>query len=157
MPAERSAIRDGQAIREETMDVVLLMGRVLFVAVFIVSGATVHLLKWRDGVAYARMRNIPAPELLVPASGVMAVVGGLLVATGLWADLGALLLAAFVFPVAIGMHPFWRFTDPMERLQEQVHFMKDIALGGAALALFALFQQFGDEIGLTLGPTALFS
>jgi putative oxidoreductase len=138
------------------MDVVLLIGRVLFVSVFIMSGATVHLLKWRDGVAYARMKNVPAPELLVPASGVMAVVGGVLVALGLWADLGALLLAAFVFPVAVMMHAFWKLEDPMERLQDQVHFMKDVALGGAALALFALFQQFGSDIGLTVGPTALF-
>jgi putative oxidoreductase len=138
------------------MDVILLIGRILFASVFVISGATVHLLKWRDGVGYARMKNVPAPELLVPVSGVMAVVGGLLVALGLWADLGALLLAAFIFPVAIGMHAFWKADDPMERMQEQVHFMKDVALGGGALALFALFQQFGGDIGLTLGPTALF-
>jgi putative oxidoreductase len=43
----------------------------------------------------------------VPASGVIALGGGLLVAFGPWADLGALLLAAFVFPVAVGMHAFW--------------------------------------------------
>jgi uncharacterized membrane protein YphA (DoxX/SURF4 family) len=138
------------------MDVVLLIGRVLFASIFIVSGSTVHLLKWRDGVAYARAKDVPAPELLVPASGLMAVAGGLLLAIGLWADLGALLLAAFVFPVAVGMHAFWKADDPMERLQEQVHFMKDVSLGGGALALFALFQQFGSEIGLTAGPTALF-
>jgi putative oxidoreductase len=91
----------------------------------------------------------------VPGSGLMAVAGGALLVLGLWADLGAL-LAAFVFPVAVGMHAFWKVDEPMERMQEQVHFMKDVALGGGALALFALFQQFGDEIGLTAGPTALF-
>jgi putative oxidoreductase len=156
MPPERSAIR---AIKRSggTMDVVLLIGRILFVNVFISSALTVHLFKWRDGVGYARAKGVPAPELLVPGSGLMALTGGALVALGLWADLGALLLAAFVFPVAIWMHAFWKAADPMERLQEQVHFMKDIALGGAALALFALFQQFGPEIGLTLGPTALFN
>lgn len=138
------------------MDVVLLIGRILFAAVFIVSGATIHLLKWRDGVAYARASNVPAPELLVPASGLMAVGGGLLVALGLWADLGALLLAGFVFPVALGMHAFWKIDDPMQRSNQQAHFMKNVALGGAALALFALFQQFGGDIGLTAGPTALF-
>ena len=138
------------------MDVVLLIGRILFAFVFVSSGATVHLLRRSDGVAYARMKGVPAPELLVPPSGLKAVAGRLLVALGLWADLGALLLAAFVFPVAIWMHAFWKVTDPMERLQEQVHFTKDVALGGAALALFALFQQFGGDIGLTLGPTALF-
>jgi putative oxidoreductase len=138
------------------MDVVLLIGRILFAAVFVVSGATVHLLKWRDGVAYARASNVPAPELLVPLSGVMAVVGGLLVALGLWADLGAVLLAAFVFPVAVGMHAYWKVDDPMQRANQQAHFMKNVSLGGAAIALFALFQQFGGDIGLTLGPTALF-
>jgi putative oxidoreductase len=45
----------------------------------------------------------------------MALGGGLLVPLGLWADLGALLLAAFVFPVALGMHAFWRFDDPIQR------------------------------------------
>jgi putative oxidoreductase len=138
------------------MDVVLLIGRMLFASVFIVSGATIHLLKWRDGVAYARASNVPAPELLVPVSGLMAVGGGLLVAVGLWADLGALLLAAFAFPVALGMHAFWTHDDPMQRANQQAHFMKNVSMGGAALALFALFQQFGGEIGLTAGPTALF-
>jgi hypothetical protein len=33
---------------------------------------------------------------------------------------------------------------------------QELHLGGGALALFALFQQFGSEIGLTAGPTALF-
>jgi putative oxidoreductase len=138
------------------MDVVLLVGRILFAAIFVVSGATVHLIKWRDGVAYARASNVPWPELLVPLSGVMAVGGGLLVALGLWADLGALVLAAFAFPVALGMHAYWKLEDPMEKANQQAHFMKNVALGGAALALFALFQQFGSDIGLTLGPTSLF-
>jgi putative oxidoreductase len=141
---------------EGTMDVVLLIGRILFAAVFVVSGSAIHLIKWRDGVAYARASNVPAPELLVPVSGLMAVGGGSLVALGLWADLGALLIAAFVFPVAVGMHAFWRIDDPMQRANQQAHFMKNVSMGGAALALFALFQQFGGEIGLTLGPTALF-
>jgi putative oxidoreductase len=86
----------------------------------------------------------------------MAVAGALLIATGLWADLGALILVLFIFPVAFGMHAFWKETDPTAKMMEQVQFTKDVALGGAALCLFALFQQFGDEIGLTLGPTSLF-
>jgi hypothetical protein len=34
----------------------------------------------------------------------------------------------------------------MQRANQQVHFMKNVSLGGAALALFALFQQFGSEL-----------
>jgi uncharacterized membrane protein YphA (DoxX/SURF4 family) len=135
------------------VDWLILIGRVIFVLIFVISGLNVHLFNWRNGVAYARQNGVPVPELLVPFSGLMAVVGGVLLALGLWPDLGALLLAAFVFPVAFGMHRFWRLEDPMMRLNDQVHFLKDCALGGAALALFGFFQQFGDEVGLTLtGP-----
>jgi putative oxidoreductase len=135
------------------VDWFILIGRIVFVLIFVMSGLTVHLLKWRDGVAYARQNGVPAPELLVPLSGLMAVGGGVLLALGLWPDLGALLLAAFIFPVAFGMHAFWKIQDPMMRVNDQAHFMKDTALGGAALAFFGFFQQFGDEVGLTLtGP-----
>lgn len=37
------------------MDVVFLVARILFVLVFIVSGATVHLLQGRQGIQYAKM------------------------------------------------------------------------------------------------------
>jgi putative oxidoreductase len=135
------------------VDWFILIGRIVFVLVFVMSGLTVHLLKWRDGVAYARQSRVPVPELLVPFSGLMAVGGGVLLALGLWPDLGALILAAFIFPVAIMMHGFWKIQDPMMRMNDQAHFMKDTALGGAALAFFGFFQQFGDDVGLTLtGP-----
>ena len=138
------------------MDLVLLIGRVLFVNVFVISGIGFHFVQRGMGVEYARGKGVPVPEFLVPFSGAVAIVGGLLVALGLWADLGALLLAIFVLPVALWMHAFWKETDATAKMMEQVQFTKDVALGGAALALFALFQQFGDEIGLTLGPTSLF-
>jgi uncharacterized membrane protein YphA (DoxX/SURF4 family) len=135
------------------MDWVLLVGRIGFAFLFVSSGLTVHLLQARQGIEYARMNRVPAPELLVPFSGLMAVAGGLSIALGIWADLGALLLVAFLVPVAFGMHAFWRNQDPMQRLMERVQFTKDLTLASAALSFFALFQQFGDEIGLMLtGP-----
>jgi uncharacterized membrane protein YphA (DoxX/SURF4 family) len=135
------------------MDWVLLVGRIGFAFLFVSSGLTVHLLQARQGIEYARMNRVPAPELLVPFSGVMAVAGGLSIALGIWADLGALLLVAFLVPVAFGMHAFWRHEDPMQRLMERIQFTKDVTLAAAALSFFALFQQFGDEIGLMItGP-----
>ena len=67
----------------------------------------------------------------------MLALGGALVALGLWADLGALILVVFLVPVAFVIHPFWRF-EGQERVSEQGVFLKDLALGGAALALIAL-------------------
>jgi uncharacterized membrane protein YphA (DoxX/SURF4 family) len=136
------------------MDWVLLIGRILFALIFVVSGLTIHLIKRRDGVQYARASGYTlAPELMVPASGIVAILGGLSVGIGIWPDLGALLIVAFVLPVAYFMHAFWKIEDPMMRGIQNAMFMKNVSMGGAALALFALFQQFGDEIGLTVtGP-----
>jgi putative oxidoreductase len=78
------------------MDVVFLVGRILFAALFVFSGATVHLLQRRQGIEYARSYGVPMAGLGVPLTGVMAVLGGILVALGLWGDVGALLSAAFL-------------------------------------------------------------
>jgi uncharacterized membrane protein YphA (DoxX/SURF4 family) len=94
--------------------------------------------------------NLAQPVVLV--TGVQLALGGLMVLLGIWADLGALLLAAFLIPTAIIMHGFWRETDQQARMMEMVQFNKDLALGGASLALFAFFAHVND-LGLTItGP-----
>jgi len=50
------------------MDVVFLIGRILFAVPFVLSGFTNHFS--RQGVEYARGYGAPAPELMVPLSGV---------------------------------------------------------------------------------------
>lgn len=133
------------------MDVVELIGRLVFVAMFVLSGLS-HFTKREAMVAFARSSGGPAPELLVPLSGLMILGGGLLIALGVWSDLGALLIAAFLVPTAYTMHGFWRFDDPQERMNQQAHFMKNLSLAGAALVLFALYQQFGDELLVLTDP-----
>nr|BAE45102.1 putative quinol oxidase subunit [Terrabacter sp. DBF63] len=102
---------------------------------------------------YAASKGVPAAGLMVPFSGAVSILGGLMVAVGVWPDLGALLLVAFLVPTAVLMHGFWRETDPASKANEQTQFLKDLSLAGAALALFAFFASAGDELGLlVLGP-----
>jgi uncharacterized membrane protein YphA (DoxX/SURF4 family) len=107
--------------------------------------------------AYARAMGGPAPGAMVPLTGLMILGGGLLVALGLWADLGSLLIAAFLLPTAYYMHGFWRLDDPQERVNQQAHFMKNLSLAGAALALFFLFYEFGTDLDLTVADPSLFN
>jgi putative oxidoreductase len=132
------------------MDVVFLVARVLFAIVFVISGATVHLLQRRQGIEYARSYGVPMPEIGVPLTGLMAVVGGVLVALGLWGDLGALLIAAFLLLITPLMHAFWRETEPMQQQMQMVNFMKNTALLGGALALFYTWNQLQGDAGLSL-------
>ncbi|MBW1603826.1 DoxX family membrane protein [Streptomyces sp. JJ66] len=134
------------------MDVVILVGRILFVILFLGS-ALGHLTKTSDLAAYARSKGVPSPRAATQASGVLMLVGALLLVLGIWADLGALLLFLFLLPTAFQMHPFWTERSAGTREQERVHFLKDLALAGAALMLFALFASEGEGIGLMLtGP-----
>ena len=79
------------------MDVVLVIGRVLFALLFINSGIA-HLTKLEAMTGYAKYKKVPAAKLGVIVSGLMILVGGLYVALGIYADLGALLIALFLIP-----------------------------------------------------------
>jgi putative oxidoreductase len=129
---------------------VFLIGRILFALLFIVSGLTVHLIGRRQGVEYARMYNVPLPELGVPLTGVMAVAGGVMVALGLWGDLGALLIAAFLLLITPLMHAFWKEQDAQQKQMQMANFNKNLALLGAALALFYVWNQLQGDAGLSV-------
>ncbi|WP_454198993.1 DoxX family protein [Nocardia sp. Marseille-Q1738] len=133
------------------MDVVVLIGRVLFVVLFL-SSALGHFTQTEAMTGYTQSRGVPMPKYAVLVSGVLLALGGLSVLLGVWADLGSLLLVVMVLPTAFLMHGFWKETDPHARQQEMIQFNKDLALSGAALMLFAFFAHV-DELGLTItGP-----
>src|SRR5262245_43357332 len=134
------------------MDVVVLIGRILFVALFLGS-AFGHLPQTEAMAGYAGAKGVPSPQLAGQASGVLMLVGALLVLLGLWMDLGALLLVVFLVPTALLMHQFWKETDAQAKQQEMVQFQKDMALAGAALVIFGLYAGYGDAVGITItGP-----
>lgn len=116
------------------MVLLLLIGRILFGGFFIVSGIN-HFMNVGMMSGYAGSKNVPAPGLAVIGTGVMLVLGGLSVLLGFLPILGLLLLILFLIPTSVLMHNFWTIQDPMQRAAEQVNFLKNIALTGAALAL----------------------
>lgn len=131
------------------MDVIVLIGRILFVAVFLGAGVG-HLTQTRDTADYASSRGVPNAVFLVQLSGVQMLAGGLMVLLGIWMDLGFLLLAAFLVPAAVLVHAFWKETDPVQVNVERSQFMKNIALTGACLIMFALVARLGPDLGLTI-------
>ena len=132
------------------MEVLFLIGRVLFAAVFVSSAVLAHFLGYRRGVEYARAYNSPAPEIGVLLTGVLALAGGLMVALGVWADLGALLLAAFLLVITPIMHAFWNERDEQMRAIQNAMFLKNFALIGAALIVFYVYNQLQGEAGLSI-------
>ena len=114
------------------MKYIVLIGRVLYSLIFINSG----IFHFSEGaVNYAASQGVPMASLLVPASGVMAILGGISIALGFKARWGAWLIIAFLIPVTIMMHGFWHFNDPAEKQMQVTMFMKNASMLGAAFII----------------------
>ena len=129
------------------MDILLVIGRVLFALIFINSGIA-HLTKLQAMTGYAQFKKVPAPKLAVIVTGLMLIIGGLYIAFGVYADLGALLLAVFLVASAFIMHNFWTLQDEQAKQGETINFFKNLSLAGAALIIFVLVGS-----GVDFGPS----
>lgn len=75
------------------------------------------------------------PRTLVLIDGAAKLGGGALLATGRTTRPAALLLATTLVPTTLAGHPFWQAKDPQERMQQRIHFLKNLGLlGGLLLA-----------------------
>jgi uncharacterized membrane protein YphA (DoxX/SURF4 family) len=117
------------------MDILVLIGRILFSAIFIGSGVQ-HFTRAAMMSPHAGAKGIPAPNLMVRLAGAMVFIGGISVLLGAYARMGAALLVIFLIPTAIVMHNYWTLSDPVARANDQAHFFKDFALAGAALLIW---------------------
>ncbi len=113
------------------MEFLLLVGRIIFGGFFIMSGIN-HFTNAGMMSGYAKSKNVPAPYLAAVGTGVMLVLGGLSVLLGLFPVLGLILLIVFLVPTSVLIHNFWTVQDPQARAAEQVNFLKNLALTGAA-------------------------
>jgi len=111
------------------MRYVVLAGRILFALIFI-TAAPRHCS--REGIQHAAQLGVPLATLVVPISGVLALAGGLSIALGYKARLGAWALVVFLVPLTFLMHGFWRLPDPVVAHTQQALFAKNISMLGAA-------------------------
>jgi putative oxidoreductase len=117
--------------------IIALLGRILFGGFFLSSGVN-HFLNVDTMAGYAASKGVPLPTLGVLLSGAMILVGGAMILLGWKTRIGAWLIVLFLIPVSVMMHNFWTLSDPALRMADQVNFMKNIALVGAALMIAAV-------------------
>ena len=124
------------------MKYLVVLGRLFYSAIFIMAGPA-HFTK--ADIAYGASQGVPLASIVVPLSGVIALLGGLSILTGYKARYGAWLLVLFLVPVTVIMHNFWAITVPTEKAMQQIMFMKNLSMLGAAM----LIAYFGS------GPLSL--
>lgn len=116
------------------MKAAFLIGRILFGGFFLYSG--INHFKQKEGLSqYAGAKNVPSPELAVVASGIALASGGASIILGVKPQLGTLAILGFLAVTSPVMHNFWSGEDPQQKQNEMIHFSKNMALLGAALAL----------------------
>lgn len=125
-----------------SFEALFLIGRVLFSALFILSGLN-HFTQMDGMRQYAASKGVPAPGAMVALTGLVLLAGGLSVLLWIWVEVGTWLLAFFLLLAAFKIHDFWALDDPNERQTEMAHFMKNLSLAGAAIAFYALVQMPG--------------
>ena len=119
------------------MEIVFLLGRVLFGGFFIVAGIN-HFQHLDMMAGFSGAKGVPAPKLLVSVSGLMIILGGVSILLGLRPFFGVVLVTLFLIPVTFWIHNYWNDKDPMTRINNKVNFQKNLALLGAAWMLLSI-------------------
>ena len=131
------------------MDAILIIGRILFGALFVASGIG-HFAKLEAMTGYAKYKKLPAAKLGVVLSGLLLLVGGLFILLGYYVDLAAIAIAIFLVIAAIIFHNFWTIEDATAKMGDMVNFLKNIGLAGVLL-MFAGFAALAAKNGLDIG------
>jgi putative oxidoreductase len=134
------------------MKYLVLLGRILFCGIFLAAIPN-HFSEM--GIQYGASKGVLMPNFLVPAAGVLLLLGGLSVLLGYKAKIGAWLLVAFLIPVSFIMHDFWNEGDAMMKQMQMAMFMKNMAmLGGAFLITYFGAGPLSIHAGMQKPATA---
>ena len=106
---------------------------------------------------YAQSVGFPSPYLAGWPSGVWLVAASASIVVGIYPDIGALMIGAFVIPAALYFHRFWTVEDAMQKQTHVMLFFRNVIILGASLAMFASFVALGDDLRFTVtGPVFRF-
>ncbi len=119
------------------MEFVFLIGRLIFGGFFIMNGLN-HFSQKKSLTEYARAKHIASPELAVTLSGALIFVSGICIVLGIFVNIALLALVVFLFITSFTMHAFWKDTDISTKMNNQISFMKNMALLGASLMILSI-------------------
>jgi len=116
-------------------DLTSLVGRVGLALLFLWSGYGKFAYSAAT-VGYMQAYGMPAAELLIWPVALLEVLAGLMLALGWKTRWAALALIAFTVPATFIFHPYWGVPAD-QVMNQQIHFMKNLAILGGLLSVFA--------------------
>lgn len=136
------------------MPLLATIGRVLFVVLFVFSGASklFDIASTTQAIAdkvtlpamvtpyTAQLEaavGMPTAQILAILTGAVEVLGGLFIALNIGTRFFALLLVVFVAATIFYFHDFWEMTGA-DRINNMIHALKNLSLIGGLLVIAAL-------------------
>jgi putative oxidoreductase len=113
----------------------MLLARLALAAIFVPSGfgKLAHI----DAFAHTlAARSVPMPGLMAVIGASVEFFGSIAIVVGFKTRYVALLMAIFTVAAALIAHRFWQADGPAHEIQ-YIQFMKNIAIAGGFLCLFA--------------------
>ena len=132
----------------DTAGLILLAGRIVFAFFFAMAGYR-HVVGGAQMTDYARGVRFPLPALAPWPVGIWLMAAAVSVGAGIWGEIGALMLIAFLLPAAVWFHAFWKAPEDQVQMQTQL-FFRNITFIGACIILFAVFAGAGDGLRYTV-------
>ncbi|MBI2823539.1 MAG: DoxX family protein [Planctomycetia bacterium] len=113
-----------------------LAGRILLGLIFILSGLN-KIGNWSGTAGFMESEGMVAVPLFLAGAILFEIAGGLSLAAGFKARIGALALVVFLIPASLIFHDFWKLEDPQAKQLQMILFLKNVAIGGGLLTILA--------------------
>lgn len=128
---------DGQNLQDwpSVRDWAALLGRMLLVILFFISGFD-KISGFQQTSEYIAAQGLPFPQLLTAIAIVLELGGAIAVAVGWKTRWVAAALILFMIVITPIFHKFWGIP-PEQAMEQQINFMKNVAIVGGFLLLFA--------------------
>jgi putative oxidoreductase len=128
---------DGQNLQDgpNVEDWAALLGRMLLVILFFISGFG-KIGGFQQTSEYIAAQGLPFPQLLTAIAIVLELGGAIAVAIGWKTRWVAAALMLFMIVITPVFHKFWGIP-PEQAMEQQINFMKNVAILGGFLLLFA--------------------
>jgi len=107
-----------------------LLGRSLIALIFLLSGAD-KVMHYAGTLGYMTRAGLPFPEVLLFASAIIEIGCAFAIIVGWKTRPAAVLLVLWMIPVT------WIFHNPSGGQDAMIHFMKNLAISGGLLVLWA--------------------
>lgn len=117
-----------------------LLARMLLSGIFIASSANA-IQNAEEMTAPAEALGLPEPVAMVRAHGIVNLVAGVMLALGIKPRLAVWALLGNLIPTTVGAHRFWEDSDEGAKMNNQIHFLKNVSLLGGLVAALVMERR----------------